>query len=196
MIDIFMEALSTVASGQNMLYLSLGVCLGLVVGVLPGFGGAVGLALLLPFVYGMDPVSGVAMLIGVTSVVCTSDTFPAVLIGIPGSVSSQATVVDGFPMAKKGEAARALSAAFTASMFGGVFGAIVLTAAILIARPIVLAFGTGEMLMLAVLGISMVGVLTGQSVLKGLIAATVGLMIGMIGLAPATSEYRFEFQIL
>ena len=196
MIDIFLEALVTVLSGQNLLYLSFGVALGLVVGVLPGFGGAVGLALLLPFVYGMDPISGVAMLIGVMSVVCTSDTFPAVLIGIPGSVSSQATVVDGFPLAKKGQAARALSAAFTASMFGGVFGAVVLTGAILVARPIVLAFGTGEMLMLAVLGISMVGVLTGQSVLKGLLAAALGLMIGMIGVAPATSEYRFEFQIL
>ncbi len=196
MIDIFLEALVTVLSGQNLLYLSFGVALGLVVGVLPGFGGAVGLALLLPFVYGMDPIPGVAMLIGVMSVVCTSDTFPAVLIGIPGSVSSQATVVDGFPLAKKGQAARALSAAFTASMFGGVFGAVVLTGAILVARPIVLAFGTGEMLMLAVLGISMVGVLTGQSVLKGLLAAALGLMIGMIGVAPATSEYRFEFEIL
>ena len=105
-------------------------------------------------------------------------------------------MVDGFPLAKKGQAARALSAAFTASMFGGVFGAVVLTGAILVARPIVLAFGTGEMLMLAVLGISMVGVLTGQSVLKGLLAAALGLMIGMIGVAPATSEYRFEFEIL
>lgn len=196
MIDIFLEALTTVLSGQNLLYLLLGVAIGLVVGVLPGFGGTVGLALLLPFVYGMDPISGVAMLIGLMSVICTSDTFPAVLIGIPGSVSSQATVVDGFPLAKKGQAARALSAAFTASMFGGVFGAIVLTGAILVARPIVLAFGTGEMLMLAVLGLSMVGVLTGQSVLKGLLAAAAGLMIGMIGTAPATSEYRFEFEIL
>jgi putative tricarboxylic transport membrane protein len=196
MAEIFLEALATVLSGQNILYLLFGVSLGLVVGVLPGFGGAVGLALLLPFIYGMDPAAGIAMMIGVTSVVATADTFPAVLIGIPGSVSSQATVMDGFPLAKKGQAARALSAAFTASMIGGVFGAIVLTGAVLVARPIVLAFGTGEMLMLAVLGITMVGVLTGQSVLKGLLAAAVGLMIGMIGTAPATSEYRFEFQIL
>ena len=69
MIDIFLEALVTVLSGQNLLYLSFGVALGLVVGVLPGFGGAVGLALLLPFVYGMDPIPGVAMLIGVAALV-------------------------------------------------------------------------------------------------------------------------------
>src|SRR3546814_7645892 len=85
------------------------------------------------------------MMIGLLSVVSTSDTFPAVLIGIPGSVSAQATIMDGFPLAKKGEAARALSAAFASSMIGGVFGAVVLTGAVLVARPIVLAFGTGEM---------------------------------------------------
>ena len=196
MFEALFEALGTVLSGYNVLFLLLGIGFGLIVGVLPGFGGSVGLALLLPFIYGMDPIAGLAMMIGLLSVVSTSDTFPAVLIGIPGSVSAQATVMDGFPLAKKGEAARALSAAFTASMLGGVFGAVVLTAAIVIARPVVLAFGTGEMLMLAVLGISMVGVLTGHSALKGLMAAMAGLMIGMIGVAPATSEYRFDFEIL
>lgn len=195
MLDAFLQAFVTVLSGQNVLFLCFGVAFGLVVGVLPGFGGSVGLALLLPFVYGMDPTAGLAMMIGLLSVVSTSDTFPAVLIGIPGSVSAQATVMDGFPLAKKGEAARALSAAFASSMIGGVFGAVVLTAAVLVARPLVLAFGTGEMLMLSVIGITMVGVLTGQSALKGLLAALLGVMIAMIGIAPATSEYRLEFQI-
>src|SRR3546814_19680494 len=91
-------------------------------------------------------------MIGLLSVVSTSDTLPAVLIGMPGSVAAQATIMDGFPLAKKGEAARALSAAFASSMIGGVFGAVVLTGAVLVARPIVLAFGTGEMLMLSVIG--------------------------------------------
>src|SRR3546814_6123885 len=80
-------------------------------------------------------------------------------------------------------------------MIGGVFGAVVLTGAVLVARPIVLAFGTGEMLMLSVIGITMVGVLTGQSALKGLLAALLGVMIAMIGVAPATSEYSLEFEI-
>src|SRR3546814_5841609 len=111
MLDAFLQAFVTVLSGQNILFLAFGVGFGLVVGVLPGFGGSVGLALLLPFVYGMDPTAGLAMMIGLLSVVSTSDTFPAVLIGIPGSASAQATIMDGFPLAKKGEAARALSAA-------------------------------------------------------------------------------------
>lgn len=196
MLDVFIEAFGNIASLQNMMFLCAGVTLGLVVGVLPGFGGAVGLALLLPFIYGMDPAAGLSLLIGVMSVVCTSDTFPAVLIGVPGSVSSQATVMDGFPLAKKGQAARALSAAFAASMIGGVFGAFVLSCAIVIARPLVLAFGTGEMLMLGLLGLTMVGVLTGNSVLKGLLSALVGVMLGMVGIAPATNEYRLEFEIL
>ena len=193
MLEALLAALATVLSGQSLFFLILGVALGLVVGVIPGFGGTVGLSLLLPFVFGMEPVSGIAMMMGLMSVVATSDTFPAVLIGVPGSVSAQATVMDGFPLAKKGQAARALSAAFFSSLFGGLFGAILLTMVIQIAKPIILAFGTGEMFMLAVFGISIVGTLTGSSIFKGLIAAFLGLAIGAIGIAPASSEYRLDF---
>jgi len=192
MIESLLSALVIVLSGQSFFFLVLGVLIGLVVGVIPGFGGTVGLSLLLPFVFGMEPVSGIAMMMGLLSVVATSDTFPAVLIGVPGSVSAQATVMDGFPLAKKGQAARALSAAFFASLFGGLFGAVLLTMIIQIAKPIILAFGTGEMLMLAIFGISIVGTLTGTSIAKGLVAACLGLIIGAIGIAPATSEYRLD----
>ena len=171
MLEALFSALVTIVSGPSILFLILGVMLGLVVGVIPGFGGTVGLSLLLPFVFGMEPISGIAMMMGLMSVVATSDTFPAVLIGVPGSVSAQATVMDGFPLAKKGQAARALSAAFFSSLFGGLFGAVLLTAVIQIAKPIILAFGTGEMLMLAIFGISVVGTLTGSSIFKGLVAA-------------------------
>ena len=169
MIESLLSALVTVLSGQSFFFLILGVVIGLIVGVIPGFGGTVGLSLLLPFVFGMEPISGIAMMMGLLSVVATSDTFPAVLIGVPGSVSAQATVMDGFPLAKKGQAARALSAAFFASLFGGLFGATLLTMIIQIAKPIILAFGTGEMLMLAIFGISIVGTLTGSSIAKGLV---------------------------
>jgi len=192
MIESLLSALALVLSGQSFLFLIFGVIIGLIVGVIPGFGGTVGLSLLLPFVFGMEPVSGIAMMMGLLSVVATSDTFPAVLIGVPGSVSAQATVMDGFPLAKKGQAARALSAAFFASLFGGLFGAVLLTMIIQIAKPIILAFGTGEMLMLAIFGISIVGTLTGTSIAKGLVAACLGLIIGAIGIAPASSEYRLD----
>ncbi|MHA3980640.1 tripartite tricarboxylate transporter permease [Halovulum sp. GXIMD14794] len=171
-------------------YLLLGVVMGLAVGVFPGLGGIAGLSLLLPFMFGMDPVLGLALMIGMVAVVPTSDTFASVLMGIPGSSASQATVLDGFPMAKKGEAARALSAAFASSLFGGLVGAAFLTAFILVARPIVLAFGLPEMLMITILGLSMVAVLAGRVALKGLAAAGLGMMIGTIGEADAGGSLR------
>ncbi len=187
------EAFGLIFSLKQMGWLVVGVLLGLSVGVFPGLGGIAGLSLVLPFIYGMDPVSGLAMMVGLVAVIPTSDTFASVLMGIPGSSASQATVLDGFPLAKKGEAARALAAAFTSSLFGGLFGAVVLTFFILIARPIVLAFGLPELLMLTVLGFSMVGVLAGRSLLKGLVAAGLGLAVGAIGEAPAQGSPRMDF---
>jgi TctA family transporter len=142
MLDTLITSLLTVLSMQHILYLAGGVFLGLLIGIFPGLGGIAGLSLLLPFLYGMDPISALAMLVGLVAVIPTSDTFTSVLMGIPGSSASQATVLDGFPMAKQGHAARALAAAFTASLFGGLFGALMLTVFVLIARPLILAFGS------------------------------------------------------
>ena len=195
MVDALIAALATVASGADFLHLMIGVFLGLIVGVLPGLGGIVGLSLCLPFLYGMEPVSALAMLVGLVAVIPTSDTFTSVLMGIPGSTASQATVLDGFALSKQGEAARALGAAFSASLFGGLFGAAVLTGFVLIARPVILAFGSAELFMLAVLGLSMVGVLAGRSLPKGLAACGFGLLAGSVGGAPATGEFRMSFEV-
>lgn len=187
------DAFAMILTPANMMYLVMGVVLGLSIGVFPGLGGIAGLSMLLPFIYGMEPVAGLALMVGLVAVIPTSDTFASVLMGIPGSSASQATVLDGFPLAKKGQAARALSAAFTSSLFGGLFGAVILTVFVLIARPIVLAFGIPELLLLTILGLSMVGVLAGTSLLKGLIAAGLGMMIGAIGEAPAQGSPRMDF---
>ncbi|WP_282606141.1 tripartite tricarboxylate transporter permease [Pelagibius sp. Alg239-R121] len=187
------EAFSLILTPTAMGYLAGGVLLGLCVGVFPGLGGIAGLSLVLPFVYGMDPVSGLSLMVGLVAVIPTSDTFASVLLGIPGSSASQATVLDGFPLSKQGQAARALAAAFVSSLFGGLFGAVVLTFFILIARPLVLAFGVPELLLLTVLGFSMVGVLAGRSLLKGLIAVGLGMTVGAIGEAPAQGSARLDF---
>lgn len=171
-------------------YLVLGVVMGLCIGVFPGLGGIAGLSLLLPFMFGMDPVLGLALMIGMVAVVPTSDTFASVLMGIPGSSASQATVLDGFPMAKKGQAARALSAAFASSLFGGLVGAAFLTLFILVARPIVLEFRTPELLMITIFGLSMVGILAGRVAIKGIAAAGLGMMIGTIGEGDSAGELR------
>lgn len=167
--------------------------MGIFIGILPGLGGIVGFSILMPFIYGMDPVSALAMLIGLIAVIPTSDTFTSVLMGIPGSSASQATVLDGFTLAKQGQAARALSAAFSASLFGGLFGACVLTLIVVIAKPIILFFGSSELFMLGILGISMVGVLSGDSFVKGFLACGIGLLLGTMGSAPATGEWRLTF---
>lgn len=193
--EIALQSLRIILEPSHFVMLISGVLLGLVIGILPGLGGIVGMTILLPVIYGMDPHDAFALLIGMVAVIPTSDTFPSVMMGIPGSSGSQATIMDGYPLAKKGQAARALSAAFTASLFGGLFGAAVLTAVIPIARPIVLSFGSPELFMLALLGMSMVGVLSGNSPIKGMLAGGLGLMIGALGAAPALPVYRYYFGI-
>ncbi|MFQ5852912.1 MAG: tripartite tricarboxylate transporter permease, partial [Candidatus Binatia bacterium] len=195
MFDAALSALGTLLTPYHTGMLIFGAVVGLIIGILPGLGGIVGMSILLPFVPHLDEQAAFAMLIGMVAVIPTSDTFPSVLMGIPGSSGSQATILDGFPLAKRGEAARALGAAFFASLVGGLFGAAVLTMILPIARPIVLAFGSPELFMLAFLGLSMVGVLSGRHVLKGLIAAGLGLLIGAMGAAPAVAIYRYTFDI-
>jgi len=191
-----LEALSTLADPGRMGMMLAGVGIGLLVGILPGLGGTVGMSLLLPFIYGMDPNTALALLIGMAAVVHTADTFPSVLLGIPGSSGSQATIMDGYPMARRGEASRALAAAFLASMVGGLIGAVVAFGVLPVARPIVMALGSPELFMLAVLGLSMVGVLSGTRPIRGILSAALGLLLGAIGAAPAVAHYRFTFDRL
>ncbi len=197
--EILMEALPALGDAWGLIlqpvvigYLVLGVVMGLCIGVFPGLGGIAGLSLLLPFMFGMDPILGLALMVGMVAVVPTSDTFASVLMGIPGSSASQATVLDGFPMAKRGMAARALSAAFASSLFGGLVGAAFLTVFILIARPIVLEFRTPELLMVTIFGLSMVGILAGRVAIKGIVAAGLGMLIGTIGEGASSGDLRMS----
>lgn len=194
--DIIATSLTTILSLDHLMYLTFGVVLGIIVGILPGLGGVAGLSVLLPFTYGVEPSSALAMMIGLLIPTTTSDTFTSVLLGIPGTSASQATVLDGFPLAKQGQAARALSAAFTSSLLGGVFGAAILTVAIGFSRPVIMAFGFGEQLMLVIFALTMVAMLTGKAPLKGIAACSLGLLLGSIGAAPATGEYRMTFGTL
>ena len=191
MIDAVLDGLVLVFQWPAIGFLVLGVLLGIWLGAVPGLGGIIGLVILLPFTYGMDPVSAFALLLGMFAVTSTSDTIASVMLGIPGTAASQATILDGYPMAQQGKAARAFGAAFTVSAFGGVFGALILAVSIPLVLPIILAFGSPELLMLGVLGLAMVGSLSGGSILKGLIVALLGLMISMIGYAEMAAIPRY-----
>jgi len=126
----------------------IGMLLGFVVGLLPGLGGPTTLALMLPFVLKMTPVEAFAFLLGMAAVTNTTGDITSILFGIPGEPTTASTIVDGHPMAKHGEAGRALGAAIMSSLFGALFGAIVLALAIPVVRPLVLTFGSPEFFML------------------------------------------------
>src|SRR5689334_23696359 len=148
---------------SRLMYLMAGCLMGLVLGIVPGIGGLAGTALLLPFTFNMDPYAAMALLLGLGATTATGDPIPAILFGVPGGAGSAATVLDGLPMAKRGEASRALSAAYMSSMMGGIFGAMLLAVSIPILRPVMLYLGSPELLAFSVLGISMVAVLSGSA---------------------------------
>jgi TctA family transporter len=190
------HALTIILDPVRLLIMLAGVVLGLLLGVIPGLGGIVGLALLIPFTYHLDGYSAFALLLGMAAVTTVSDFVPAVLFGVPGTVGAAATVLDGHPLAKKGEAARAFGAGYTSSLTGGVFGAMLLAITIPILRPVVLYLGSAELLSFCIFGLSMVAVLSGKAPLKGLTAATMGLMLAMIGTDPETGTLRWTFDQL
>jgi len=198
-IDAFYNALINILpftnQGQQAFFFMLvGIFIGFWVGILPGLGGAATLALMLPFIYKMDPTSAFAFLLGSNAVTATTGDITSILFGVPGEGTTASTIVDGHPMAKKGEAGRALGAALMSSLVGAIFGAFVLALAIPIAAPLVLSIGSPEFFMLALLGITFVGSLSGGNIVKGLMAGGLGLMISTIGLDPIRGVPRFTFE--
>jgi len=179
---------------ETFLYMMIGMGVGFCVGILPGLGGATTLALMLPFIYNMDPTTAFAFLLGSNAVTATTGDVTSVLFGVPGEGICAATIVDGHPMAKNGEAGRALGAALMSSLVGAVFGAFLLALAIPIVSPLVLSIGSAEFFMLAVLGVTFVASLSGENVPKGLIAGGLGLVLAMVGLDPIESVPRFTLE--
>ena len=177
-------------------FLIIGVLAGIYFGAVPGLSGLVGMAILLPFTFGVEPVAAFALLMGMYAVTTTSDTISSVMLGVPGTAGSQATILDGYPMAQKGEAARAFGAAFTCSAVGGVLGALLLGISLPLVRPLILSFASPEFFMLGVLGLTMVGTLSGGSMLKGLGAACLGILVSSVGFSPQGGIDRFSFDIV
>jgi TctA family transporter len=190
MLDAAGHALVMLLDPYRLLMLSCGVVMGLVLGILPGIGGLSGTALLLPFTFTMDPYTAFALLLGLASTTSTGDPIPAIMFGVPGGAGSAATVLDGLPMARRGEAGRALSAAYMSSMMGGVFGAFLMAVTLPLLRPIMLFLGSPELLAFSALGISMVAVLSGNTPLRGLVATGLVSLIAMIGTNPQTGTMR------
>jgi putative tricarboxylic transport membrane protein len=174
----------------------VGIAIGFLVGILPGVGGPVTLALMLPFIFQMTPVEAFSFLLGMTAVTATTGDITSILFGVPGEPITASIVVDGHPMAKKGEAGRALGAALMSSFVGAIFGALCLAICIPAVRPLVLSVGSPQYFMLSMLGIAFLASLTGGSVVKGLVAACLGLLFALVGLDPISGTERYTFETL
>ncbi len=170
-----------------------GVIWGIIGGALPGISPSIAMALLLPFTYGMDPVTAIVMLASVYVGAEYGGSIPAILIKTPGTNSAAATVLDGFEMNRQGRGGEALGISLMSGFVGGMFGLFVLVVATGPLARVALAFTPPAYFALGILGLSVIAGLTEKSLVKGLIAAVLGLMIATIGTDPFSGVSRFTF---
>lgn len=185
--------LQTVTSPMVLLFLVLGCIVGLIIGALPGLTGNMAIALMVPLTFGMEPSVGLAFL---TAIYCSSifgGSISAILLGIPGTISSFATTLDGYPLAKQGKAGMALGTSTLASVFGGLFSAIVLLFLTPVLAEFALKFGPGEYFAVSLLGIACITSISGDDVPKGLLSGMIGLLIAVIGMDPQNGTPRLTF---
>ena len=193
---IFGSLLNILTSWHLMGLIFLAIPIGLFFGAVPGLGGKLGIVLLIPFVFGMDPIAGSVFLLAMHAVVHTGGSIPAILFGVPGTGPDAATIVDGYPMAQRGEAARALGASLGASGIGGIIGALFLALMLPVIKPVVLAFSPAEFFLLAIFGITFIAMLSGRSLIKGVAVGLLGILVSLVGLDPHTGAQRFTFDQL
>jgi TctA family transporter len=191
--EALINGLAAVLQWPSFGFILLGIAIGLVVGLMPGLGSGTALVLMFPFVFRMEPVQAFALLLGMASVVSTAGDLTSILFGIPGESDCAASVIDGHPMAKQGEAGRAMAASLMSSLVGAVFGGLVLVLAVPLVRPLVLSLGAPGMFMMGMLGITFIATLSGGDMLKGLLAGGLGLLLAMAGLDSYTATPRYTF---
>jgi TctA family transporter len=172
----------------------IGIVIGTFVAIAPqGLGTPLAYALLIPIAVKLPPPVAIALLLGMDGVTSFGDSFLPVLLGIPGGAGSQAIILDGAPMGRRGEARRALGAGFTASTVSALFSVVVWIVAVPLIGAILPLIGSPELFVLVLWGMSMVAVLSGPRPVKGLIVACFGLLIGMVGMEPFTGVERYMF---
>jgi len=173
---------------------SFGVFFGIVLGVLPGVGPLLGVIILTPVAFYMDPVSGMGMLVGIFVGGSCGGAISAILLRIPGTPIAAATLLDGYPMAQKGQAPEAVGLAISASSIGGFLGGIMLVFFSPLLAKVAMNFTPPELFALAFTGLISIAVVSGESTVKGLLSGCLGLLIATIGLDPFISEFdRFTF---
>jgi putative tricarboxylic transport membrane protein len=192
-IQILLEALTAILTLQNFFFMTVAIMFGIMAGALPGFTATMAVALLVPFTFAMTPVSG---LITIGALYCSTifgGSFSAILLNTPGTPSSIGTCFDGYPMARQGRGKEAIYTATVASGVGGIAGTIgLLFFAVPLAR-VALRFGPPEFFWTAIFGLAIISSISEESLVKGIAAGFVGLLVSMIGIAPVGGDVRFDF---
>ncbi|MGE4283489.1 MAG: tripartite tricarboxylate transporter permease [Clostridia bacterium] len=182
-------------SWQNLLFINFGLVIGIVFGSLPGLTATMGVALFLPVTFGMEPITGMLLLLGIYCGGIYGGSITAILIKTPGTPASAATILDGYTMAQNGHAGKALDTALVASTIGGIFSAIILLfLAPQVARA-ALKFGPPEFFTLALFGLSIIATISSKQVFKGLLSGCMGMFFSSVGLDPIEGLPRFIFGI-
>ncbi|TDD71237.1 C4-dicarboxylate ABC transporter permease [Jiangella aurantiaca] len=196
-----MEIFSSLLGGFGTLFssphliaaLAGAVVAGMVVGALPGLTATMAMALFLPFTFLMEPATGLAVLMGVFAGGIAGGSIPAILLNVPGTPASAATLLDGYPMTRKGRAGEALSMAMFASAVGGLVSALLMSVLAPVIARFALNFQAPEFFVLAIYGLTIIAAVAGKSLLKGYIAGLIGLVVGMVGLDPIAGQLRLTF---
>lgn len=189
----FIEGLQLLLQWDNLLFLTIGLILGFVVGALPGFESSNAAALLLPLTLGLSPEGSIIMMAAVYAGSQFGGSVPAILFNVPGSPGSAVTAIDGYPMSSQGRGGLAIGIARGASTLGGVFTSVLVLLLIAPLAVVTLLFGSPETFLLVLLGISMIGGVFGDNLKKGIVSGLLGLAIASMALSPHTGQARLTF---
>ncbi len=192
-ISAFLEAFVQVFTPYSFLLVAIGVSFGMVCGALPGLSSSMSIILMLPFTYTMEPINAIVMLVAVYCGGASGGSISAILLKTPGTPESVATTFDGYPMAQKGKAGRALGISVSSSAFGGIFSAIIMLIAAPLLAVVALEFQSAEYFALGLLGLSCISSIGSADQAKALFSACIGLLLTTIGIDAINGAYRFTF---
>lgn len=195
-LGILAEAVRTVFSGPNIFLIFLGVIIGIIGGALPGIGGALTVAIAMPFTLRMQSTSAIIFLMAIYNGVMYGGSISSILFNVPGDASAAATTLEGYPMTKQGRAVDALTISALSSGLGDLIGALVIILLMPVMVTIVLMFGTPEYFLVAVFGLSLIIIVSDGSFLKDAMAGGFGALIATIGVAPMSATERYTFGLL
>lgn len=195
MIDNWLIGLEAVMQPLPLLMLVVGVLGGVVIGALPGLTAVMAVAVLMPFTFGMEPLVGMMMMVGIYTSTIYAGSIPAVLMKVPGTPSSAAAVLDGYPMSQQGRAGEALKTSLLSSFVGALVGGILLALTAPLLASIALLVTQGQYFMIALFALTVIASLSEASLAKGLLSGVIGLFLATIGTDALTGAARFTFGV-